>query len=811
MQAFNTIALSILFLFSCISISFSVPHISGEHVAGQPKDGVHSMSLELQILRTLSFSEEHVKKAISPTGTKRVAVILVNFTSAGEGTSGEPDMSKNPGYSKIREYLLDFVQYYREVSYGKLNIEISTFPSDNSAYTLPHPMSYYGAPDIDVDENSYKLIKDALDIANRNNARINKTNFDAIIVLHAGYGQETTGLEGDIWSMFAKWKKRIPLYGFMEGSIVPALEKNAHPLGTICHEFGHQLGLPDLYDTASDKSVVGKWCLMDAGCWAGTPPGSNPAHLSAWCKQLLGWVTPVTITSTTYNLSSYPVALYDNSEDKKSVYKVLLSTSKYLLTEYRIIDYPTLLFDKYIPNYGLLIWRINDAVGNIEENEINTDSKNLRVDLIEADQSDASFNKGDAGDTFPGEKNVTTYTYYPVNDSELPKNIIYIIDKISNYVDYLSYDVLIQTAPLFSIKGHVLNSKGKGLSNILLELSGIKTTTYVTADDGYYEFTNLFSYNYELRPLPPVGTYIQFEPPKRTYSPLDKDEEEQNFVGYFSSCSIIGRVHNSLNKGIPNVKVMLSGTVQQTFTTDKDGYYSFHGLVSSGIYTVKVYKEGWQFSPSERTYTDDLLPITDKQDFLGYTFYSVEGHIFYAYDITKRVSDVEVILSGDRNEICITDQNGYYKFELLSSSCNYKITPVKAGYNFYPSYYEYKFVEVPQKEQNFEAVRNFPSTSTIAESFCLYPPYPNPFNPGKGQKLVIKYDIPREGNVSIKIYNIAGEIVNTLVDRIFYLPGEYVTEWEGKNYQGSITSAGVYMLIMNTPTFSQKQKVIVIK
>jgi len=809
MRTLDAILLTLFLSLYTTNISFSVPHISGKYIPGQPKDAVHSIYSEMSILRALPLNREYIKGAATTTGIKKVAVILVNFTSPGEGSSGEHEISQNPGYYKIREYLQDFVQYYNEVSYGKLNIQISTFPSDNSAYTLPHPMSYYGAPDIYSEENAYKLIKDALDVANNNNARIHRISFDAVIVLHAGYGQETTGLEGDIWSTFTEWKKHPPAYGFTCGSIVPALEKNASPLGTICHEFGHQMGLPDLYDTAADKTVVGTWCLMDAGCWAGTPPGSNPAHISAWCKQLLGWITPITITSTTYNLSSYPVAIYDGSEDKKSVYKILLSTpSKYLLTEYRVdglVEYPTISFDKHLPNSGLLIWRVNDTVGSIAENNINTDPNNLRIDLIEADRSDASCNKGDAGDPFPGEKNVSTYTYYPTNDSELPQNIIYTINNISNYVDYINYDVLIETVPLFYIKGYVLNHKGKGIGNISLALSGIKTTTYITTDNGYYEFTNLLPCNYELQPYPPTGAYMQFEPPKRTYAPLNKNEEEQNFTGYLSSCSIVGRVHNSLNKGIPNVKVILSGTLQQTLTTDKDGYYSFNGLISTGSYTIKATKEGWQFLPPERIYTD-LPPISDKQDFLAYTFYSVEGYVFYIYDNTKRLPGVDVVLSGDKNETCTTDKNGYYKFELLSSSCTYKITPIKPGYNFYPSYYEYKFVETAQKEQNFEA-----TAFATTENFSLLPPYPNPINFKKEQKLTIKYNVPKEGNVLIKIYDIAGEMVNTVVDKIIYLPGEYVAEWDGKNYAGEKVPAGVYILLMKAPASSQKQKVMVVK
>jgi M6 family metalloprotease-like protein len=63
-------------------------------------------------------------------------------------------------------------------------------------------------------------------------------------------------------------------------------------IGVFCHELGHILGLPDLYDVNGGGSGVGRWSLMGSGNW-NTP--EKPAHFDAWCKQELGWMTPTTI------------------------------------------------------------------------------------------------------------------------------------------------------------------------------------------------------------------------------------------------------------------------------------------------------------------------------------------------------------------------------------------------------------------------------------------------------------------------------------------------------------------------------------
>lgn len=63
-------------------------------------------------------------------------------------------------------------------------------------------------------------------------------------------------------------------------------------IGVFCHELGHILGLPDLYDVNGGGAGIGHWGLMGSGNW-NSP--ERPAHMDAWCKQELGWVLPTTI------------------------------------------------------------------------------------------------------------------------------------------------------------------------------------------------------------------------------------------------------------------------------------------------------------------------------------------------------------------------------------------------------------------------------------------------------------------------------------------------------------------------------------
>ena len=64
-------------------------------------------------------------------------------------------------------------------------------------------------------------------------------------------------------------------------------------VGVFAHEFGHDLGLPDLYDTGGGENGTGFWTLMSSGSWMGSGVndiGTRPDHMGAWEKLQMGWL-----------------------------------------------------------------------------------------------------------------------------------------------------------------------------------------------------------------------------------------------------------------------------------------------------------------------------------------------------------------------------------------------------------------------------------------------------------------------------------------------------------------------------------------
>ncbi|WP_126428843.1 immune inhibitor A domain-containing protein [Brevibacillus marinus] len=115
---------------------------------------------------------------------------------------------------------------------------------------------------------------------------------DTLMVVHAGIGEEAGGGElGEdaIWSH--RWTLREPVE--IPGTPLKAYDYIIQPedgaVGVFAHEYGHNLGLPDEYDTGytGTGSPVEVWSLMAGGSWAGVTPGTEPTGFSPWAKLYL--------------------------------------------------------------------------------------------------------------------------------------------------------------------------------------------------------------------------------------------------------------------------------------------------------------------------------------------------------------------------------------------------------------------------------------------------------------------------------------------------------------------------------------------
>ena len=482
--------------FMLISNLGAVPHINGKDMG--PKEYVHRPE---QVPG--GAAEYGISKTITTTGTRKVAVILVDFLTAGSATSGANAMSSSDiiGLNTTFGYLRDF---YAEASYGKLNVDITFYYSGGSTktltgyetpYTLNSSMSSYGQ---DTDPSLSKLVIDAL---NAVGGAVKHTSaggiYDGVMVAHAGYGNESTDNAGDIWSAYIG--PFANTYGFTEGTIAPAKESPGDsPIGVTCHEFGHHLGLWDLYatDATGGRAQVGDWSLMDNGAWAGSPvAGSQPTQPSAWEKKQLGWLDFNDISSSTgtHNLRSYA---FETSS--ATVFKLEMENSSD--TEYFIVCYTSnTAKSPASPGTGLLIWHIDEGPINgvtlaaREENNTLNNYLHRTVALEEADVIPPDYqgnlgpsNKGDSTDPWPGPLGTFTIPYSDNYDG-LPSMVT--VTNIFNHTDYSDFDVFYRPF----VSGYVVDGAGSGISGVSVTANnnGSVEGTVTTGSDGSFIFTDL--------------------------------------------------------------------------------------------------------------------------------------------------------------------------------------------------------------------------------------------------------------------------------------------------------------------------------
>jgi hypothetical protein len=94
----------------------------------------------------------------------------------------------------------------------------------------------------------------------------------------------------------------------------------------------------------------------------------------------------------------------------------------------------------------------------------------------------------------------------------------------------------------------------------------------------------------------------------------------------------------------------------------------------------------------------------------------------------------------------------------------------------------------------------------VPAAYRLAQNFPNPFNP----VTTIKFDMKEKGNVTLRIYNVAGELVRTLVDDVRDA-GAYAIEWDGRNNGGSNVATGVYFYKMETNGFNETKKMVMLR
>ena len=358
-------------------------------------------------------------------------------------------------------------EYYHEISYGNFLVDGVAGGWYQSNYSMTNavdqPKQFVAeiASLADPDFNFAEFDNDGPD--NIPNSGDDDGYVDGIIVVYSGCGAEWGEGNNNLWphmSNLGSYEYTTNDPGANGSNIIvstyavsPELAGGGEcytdiirPMGVYAHEFGHILGLPDLYDRTSsdgDSEGLGEWCLMASGSWSGWA-GDTPAHMSAWCKSELGWVEPTVLTQDELD---FQIPEINSSPFSVKIWEDDYNWSRYFLIENR----QAVGFDSDINGSGILIYHIDEnrryGTNRWSSGPVNDNVLHKLVDLEEADgfdHLDLLQNRGDNGDPYPGSSANNTF-----NNNSTPSSNRYNGDDTGISITNISSSDSLMTADIF--------------------------------------------------------------------------------------------------------------------------------------------------------------------------------------------------------------------------------------------------------------------------------------------------------------------------------------------------------------------------
>ena len=266
--------------------------------------------------------------------------------------------------------------YYKQASYGKLELTGDVFNNAavcdadgwiTSAYTYAEMRSIQGTHGAIVDDaiSQVDAYIDFSDYDSNHDGYV-----DGLITIYAGPDDVFAG--GDAW--YFRWASD-PGSATNDGVRITQgvwVSEEGY-LYTFCHEFGHELGLPDLYDVGGSNSGpandgTGMWDLM---CDWDTNTGVIPPLPNAWCRTRLRFATPVDILTSGDTSITLNCATTASAQDG-TVFRIWRNGGpgpEYFLMEYRNAAAG---FDQNLQgNGGIMLWHADESVttGNNRDND----------------------------------------------------------------------------------------------------------------------------------------------------------------------------------------------------------------------------------------------------------------------------------------------------------------------------------------------------------------------------------------------------------------------------------------------------------
>ena len=322
-------------------------------------------------LRTARAKRHQTRGAFSPStiyqGDKKGLIILVNFSDVKFQDNNDQafytKMANTSGFSE-RNFTGSVADYFKDQSRGQFVLTFDVV----GPVTVSKEASYYGQNDENGnDMYAEEMVAEAVNLAKEHVTDWkqydwdNDGEVDQVMIIYAGEGEADGGAEDTIWpheyslsylgsAVDVSDGLKVNTYAVAnEGSMGNGVFV-VNGIGTICHEFSHCLGLPDMYDVSySGNYGMQSWSLMDNGSYNNS--GFTPPCYSSYEKLSIGWITPTELTETQ---SVSNMRALDDADDVYMIRNAAHPDEFYLLENRQQKGW-----DTYVPANGMLILHVD--------------------------------------------------------------------------------------------------------------------------------------------------------------------------------------------------------------------------------------------------------------------------------------------------------------------------------------------------------------------------------------------------------------------------------------------------------------------
>lgn len=357
--------------------------------------------------------------------------------------------------------------------------------------TVSETRAYYGGTSDDRRYNmARKALIEALDTLLRWNSidfsqydNDKDGNVDFVYMIYAGVGRSSSGVVESIWPHASSITKRMgngptvrryACSNEIGGRAYKANSATSTPngIGTFVHEFGHVLGLPDLYDVGGNnkQKTPHSWSIMAHGGYncptnSENVQGCAPAFYSAFERMSVGWMASPT------ELNVKGQVQLDKIDDNIA-YSVTnpQNPNEMFLLEYRTNKN----WDAGQPRSGMLIWHIDYVASVWSNRKINVDGSHMYVDIEEAVTTTGT--SAAPSDPFPGSRNVTSFNKFVFWNGD-DMNISLTNIKESSDKEYITFDVdmTVKSSSSMSSSSSTWSSSSQSSSSSAISSSSIAT------------------------------------------------------------------------------------------------------------------------------------------------------------------------------------------------------------------------------------------------------------------------------------------------------------------------------------------------